>query len=556
MADTTPNNFGSLDAFLANAGVEQPTTKAQLPTPAQTKAKVKKVAVDSAATDAVSQARNDATNAAASLQVAIARYKEGGIPKELLNQVFEEYNKAQDKLYTMDAPSAQQINQKFFPAVAAQSAATTGNTQQTTATPKTDANGNVNGVAPTVVFDKNGNPVKNADGSIKTAVGATAPDTTAASGKTSTGTGTSTNGSAKTDSAAVGGYTTLTPTELANQQYQIAGPGLNPDVVTAKWGEQYGGIGAMAMTIPWMKNILAQAAAGGWNNTRFTNAVKNYSDPTTGQKPWDQIAQAYRDSTLAYYDNKQAWGQQYNDKLDILQKSAIAQGEDSSVFGSKIDLTSSAAIDAAYKDQHSGVNSFFNVYYNNVPDQVTIDKYVSNHTSLAKTDNNIYAGVIGQNADALTSYADSMGISPMLLPAQQGAPGDYFANAAKAIQDGTTTMEEQQNYIKQQAIATYAPFANRIKEGMTVQALASPYINTAANLLEISPSKISLGDTQGLGSAVTKALQGDGTAPMALDKFMTSIKQRPEWLQTTNARNSLMDTATTLLRNFGMVTGG
>ena len=117
-------------------------------------------------------------------------------------------------------------------------------------------------------------------------------------------------------------------------------------------------------------------------------------------------------------------------------------------------------------------------------------------------------------------------------------------------------MEEQQNYIKQQAIATYAPFANRIKEGMTVQALASPYINTAANLLEISPNKISLGDTQGLGSAVTKALQGDGTSPMALDKFMTSIKQRPEWLQTTNARNSLMDTATTLLRNFGMVTGG
>jgi hypothetical protein len=549
MADTTPNNFGSLDAFMANAGISQPTTKADLPTPAQIKTKAKKVAADSAATDAVSQARNDATNAAASLQVFIARYKEGGIPKELLNQVFEMYNKAQDKLYTMDAPSAQEINQKFFPAAGAngeQAQPLRYGVNGESLVPGTPEykNGLATPVAATIVYDKNGQPVKNPDGSYKTAVGATAPDATPVPSKT------------KTSGTAAGGYTVVTPTELANQQYQVAGPNLNPDVVTAKWGEQYGGIGAMAMTIPWMKNLLAQAAAGGWNATRFTNAVKNYTDSTTGQKPWDQISQAYRDSTLAYYDNKQAWGQQYNDKLDILQKSAIAQGEDPSVFGSKIDLTSGAAIDAAYKDQHNGVNSFFNVYYNNVPDQNTIDKYVSNHTSLAKTDNNVYAGVIGQNADALTSYADSMGISPMLLPSQQGAPGDYFANAAKAVQDGTTTMEEQQNYIKQQAIATYAPFANRIKEGMTVQSLASPYINTAANLLEISPNKISLGDTQGLGSAVTKALQGDGTSPMALDKFMTSIKQRPEWLQTTNARNSLMDTATTLLRNFGMVTGG
>jgi len=36
---------------------------------------------------------------------------------------------------------------------------------------------------------------------------------------------------------------------------------------------------------------------------------------------------------------------------------------------------------------------------------------------------------------------------------------------------------------------------------------------------------------------------------------MTQVKQRPEWLNTTNARNSLMDTATNMLRNFGLVVG-
>ena len=40
---------------------------------------------------------------------------------------------------------------------------------------------------------------------------------------------------------------------------------------------------------------------------------------------------------------------------------------------------------------------------------------------------------------------------------------------------------------------------------------------------------------------------------MSLDQFATQVKQRPEWLQTGNARNSMMDTANQLLRSFGMV---
>ena len=54
---------------------------------------------------------------------------------------------------------------------------------------------------------------------------------------------------------------------------------------------------------------------------------------------------------------------------------------------------------------------------------------------------------------------------------------------------------------------------------------------------------------------VTKALQGDGTNPMNLDAFTTQVKQQPQWLNTKNARDSLMGTASTMLRNFGLVVG-
>ena len=440
--------------------------------------------------------------------------------------------------------------------------ATTSNIATNSST--TDKYGNVNGVAPTIVFDKNGNPIKNADGSYKVATGATMPDATKAATSGNTG-GTNTDNNKAPTSPAVP-VDINTPTPNTGTPLQGAA-GYNVDAKTQQtadqtWVQQYGGIGAMALTIPWMKTLLAQAAKGQWTTEKFTNEVKNYTD-SSGQHPWDQINQAYRDSSIAYYDNKEAWAQQYNDKLAILQKSAVSQGLDPSIFGSAIPVgadgktMNSSAIDAAYKDQHNGVNSFFNVYYNNMPDQATVDKYVANHTGLAKTDKNVYGGIIGQNIDTLKAYANDMGVSSQYLPNQQGGSGDYFANAADNIQKGTTTIEEQQNYLRDQAASMYAPFANRIKEGMSVRALASPYINAASNLLEnTDQSAFDLGSTTGYGAMITKAMQGDGTTPMSLDKFVTSVKQRPEWLQTSNARNSLMDTATSLLRNFGMVTGG
>ena len=75
----------------------------------------------------------------------------------------------------------------------------------------------------------------------------------------------------------------------------------------------------------------------------------------------------------------------------------------------------------------------------------------------------------------------------------------------------------------------------------------------ASNLLEVDPSTINLGAATGLGAKVTKALQGDGTNSMALDSFNTYMKQQPEWLNTGNARTSLMDVANTWARDFGKV---
>ena len=323
--------------------------------------------------------------------------------------------------------------------------------------------------------------------------------------------------------------------------------------------QQFGGIAAMAFSTPWLAKILDQAITGNWSAVKFSNAVN--LAPEFGA--WGKSIQ---DGNLSFYGDPthQAWAQQYNDKLQLLQQSALQQGIDPSVFGDKIDTSNPNAIQTAFADKNNGVNAYLSQYFNNAPSQAILDQFVANHAGLQKQAGGALSGTIATNAQALKSYAASMGIaSQYLTPTWTDANGnkvasgtDYFTNAAQAIAQGHTTLDSEQALYRQQAQNIYKPFAQQIANGYSVSQLAAPYTSAVQNLLELGSQPIDLGSTTGYGAMVTKALQGDGTNPVNLDQFTTAIKQKPEWLKTTNARNSLMDTASTLLRNFGLVVGG
>ena len=323
--------------------------------------------------------------------------------------------------------------------------------------------------------------------------------------------------------------------------------------------QQFGGLASMAFSTPWLAKILDQAVTNNWTANKFSNAVNSAPEYAAWGK-------AIQDGNNAYYGDPthQSWAQQYNDKLQLLQQSALQQGIDPSVFGDKIDTSNPNAIQAAFTDKNNGVNAYLSQYFNNAPSQAILDQFVANHAGLQKQAGGALSGTIATNAQTLKSYAASMGIaSQYLTPTWTDANGnkvasgtDYFTNAAQAIAQGHTTLDSEQALYRQQAQNIYKPFAQQIANGYSVSQLAAPYTSAVQNLLELGSQPIDLGSTTGYGAMVTKALQGDGTNPVNLDQFTTAIKQKPEWLQTTNARNSLMDTASTLLRNFGLVVGG
>ena len=344
---------------------------------------------------------------------------------------------------------------------------------------------------------------------------------------------------------------------------------------------------AFFASVPELSDLLTQAFKEGWTADKLGQA---YQDTQW----FNSHLPDQRDYAVAKATDKGAYAEQYNNLLGLMKRTAQGLGIDISSFGDTITPDQVGAI----QDSANPVAEFLAQHYNTPASADLLQNYISQHgiisglpktpvaatgpvTGLGVTGGTgglgatggtggfgatggtgpILGGTIADNVNALKSYASSMGVASQYLSPTWGggtaAPGsDYFTNAAQSILSGTSNIQKEQEYIKNQAMAMYAPFAKRIAEGQTVAALASPYTTAISNLLEVGQNSIDLGAPTGYGAMVTKAMQGDGTNPVNLDQFTTQIKQKPEWLQTTNARNSLMDTATQLLRNFGMVVGG
>jgi hypothetical protein len=122
---------------------------------------------------------------------------------------------------------------------------------------------------------------------------------------------------------------------------------------------------------------------------------------------------------------------------------------------------------------------------------------------------------------------------------------------------GNTTPERVKSEMAQTAMSKYPGLAEQLNAGQSVRQAASAYIDQQAQLLEIDPQSIDLGNDPLLSRALQYRQQGTAAnaAPgvMPLWQFSQTVKQDPRWKRTDNARNSLMDTGTRVLRDLGLV---
>jgi hypothetical protein len=88
--------------------------------------------------------------------------------------------------------------------------------------------------------------------------------------------------------------------------------------------------------------------------------------------------------------------------------------------------------------------------------------------------------------------------------------------------------------------------------GQNMSDLASGYLNAKAQLLEKDPGTVTLFDPQVRQALTARDDKGQPTT-MPLWQFENSVRSDPQWLQTNNARESLMQSTHQVLQNFGLV---
>lgn len=154
-----------------------------------------------------------------------------------------------------------------------------------------------------------------------------------------------------------------------------------------------------------------------------------------------------------------------------------------------------------------------------------------------------YEGRAGDFQDEIKQMAADYGVR---------VSDSWIGGVVQSLLTGKGTPQDAQNKVLELARSAYPALAEQLDAGMTVRQIADPYIQAMARTLELPDSDIDIYDT-----SVRSALQArnkDGTSMMKpLYQFEEDLRKDPRWLQTNNARDTLMGTTAAILRQWGVV---
>ena len=128
----------------------------------------------------------------------------------------------------------------------------------------------------------------------------------------------------------------------------------------------------------------------------------------------------------------------------------------------------------------------------------------------------------------------------------------WYNTAATNVLTGKDDIETYKQYVKEQAKSKFPTLVAQLDQGFTVRQLASPYLQTMSNILEIDPNTIGLNDVY-VNQALT-GLNAEGKpSTKPLWQFEQDLRKDPRWNFTKNAQDSLMNTTRKVLQDFGLV---
>jgi hypothetical protein len=153
-----------------------------------------------------------------------------------------------------------------------------------------------------------------------------------------------------------------------------------------------------------------------------------------------------------------------------------------------------------------------------------------------------FGGATVGSVDSLKQYASAFGMSYNQA---------FWDTYSKDLFAGTTTAEDIQAKIRQDAASAYPVYADGINEGKSLDAMMSAYKTSISNILEIDADTITFNDKN-----LRRAAQyvGPDGKPMLMPiwQFEQELRNDPRWEYTDNARATVDSLSLKVLRDWGM----
>ena len=124
-------------------------------------------------------------------------------------------------------------------------------------------------------------------------------------------------------------------------------------------------------------------------------------------------------------------------------------------------------------------------------------------------------------------------------------------NWMRQIVRGNASQEQYETYIRDVAAKTFTAYGDQIRGGMDMADVASPYVQSMSDILELNPGGLDLYDPTIRRALSYKNDKGE-QVPMSITDFEHSLRQDKRWQYTKQAKDSAKGWAVAIARNWGL----
>jgi len=289
-------------------------------------------------------------------------------------------------------------------------------------------------------------------------------------------------------------------------------------LASSELAESYGFVEALMNSNPDLKKLFKQAVSGQWTAQKFQAELRD-------TKWWKTHSDSERQFLVLKYGDPKTADQKLSQAYTQVRQLANQLGiVESPRFIKNIQAQYRTL---AYNVAAKGWN------------ESQLRDYLGKYVYFGE----YHEGEGGEAFNKMKSFAYDMGVTMSDV---------WYADRARNIVRGIATIQDYQDAIRKQAKALYPQYAKQIDAGQTIADIASPYVQSMQNILEIPSGAISVQD-----NIIKTALQNKNKATganevMPLWQFENQLRNDPRWKKTQNAQNSLMQVAHQVLADFGV----